>query len=176
MSTSRRYASNSDLSPLFALGRCEVTPAAQAALAGSGVSAVSLFRRHERGDWGDAPEWLGPFNDRAARQGPSDHVIESRYRLDGGPEVRLMTASDRTRTLLLLDAEFQDREVDARTGYAAWAASYDAVANPLIMIEQPVVDALLAGLPPGGTAADVGTGTGAARARAGASGVGRDRV
>ncbi len=71
-----------------------------------------------------------------------------------------MTASDRARTLLLLSTEFQDREVTSREGYAAWAADYDAVPNPLIAVEQSIVDALLAGIPSGGTAADVGTGTG----------------
>lgn len=145
--------------PLF-LGRCEVTPAAQAALAQRGVNPLSLFRRHEDGDWGQVSEWLCRTNAEAVREGPSAHVIESCYHLNDGTEVLVMTAADRSHTRLLLASEYQKREVTSREGYALWSATYDAFFNPLIAVEQPAVDTLLAGLLPVSTAVDVGTGTG----------------
>jgi ubiquinone/menaquinone biosynthesis C-methylase UbiE len=50
-------------------------------------------------------------------------------------------------------------ELDARAGYARWAATYDRPGNPLISVEQPVVWALLDALPPG-RALDAACGTG----------------
>ncbi|MFF5173421.1 class I SAM-dependent methyltransferase [Micromonospora sp. NPDC000089] len=44
-------------------------------------------------------------------------------------------------------------------GYRAWAATYDQPGNPLIEVEQPVVRAILDGLPPG-RALDAACGTG----------------
>lgn len=165
MSSSQRLSSGNPSSgrpqhPLFPLGRCEVTPAAHAALADEGISPLSLFQRHRSGDWGEAPEWAHRANAEATLQGPSVHAIQSCYRLEGGPEVLLVTATDRTHTLLLLASEYKEREVTSREGYALWSATYDAVPNPLIAVEQPVVDALLRRLLPLKTAVDVGTGTG----------------
>ena len=51
------------------------------------------------------------------------------------------------------------REVDARDGYARWASSYAPGRNPLIAVEEPRANELLAGLTV--TAAlDAGAGTG----------------
>jgi ubiquinone/menaquinone biosynthesis C-methylase UbiE len=49
--------------------------------------------------------------------------------------------------------------VDARSGYARWAETYDRPGNPLIFVEQPVVWSLLADLPVG-DAIDAACGTG----------------
>jgi ubiquinone/menaquinone biosynthesis C-methylase UbiE len=50
-------------------------------------------------------------------------------------------------------------ELDARAGYARWAATYDRPGNPLISVEQPVVWELLDSFPPG-RALDAACGTG----------------
>ncbi len=50
-------------------------------------------------------------------------------------------------------------ELDARRGYARWAATYDRADNPLISVEQPVVWALIDELPVG-RALDAACGTG----------------
>lgn len=160
MSSSRTLSRERDYPPLFSLGRCEVTPAATVALTAVGVDPLTLFQRHGRGDWGEVPPWAQKANGDAVRQGLCVHAIESRYRLGNGKEVLLMTAPSRSHTRLLLSSEYQNRQVTSREGYALWAATYDAVPNPLIAVEQPTVDRLLAGLPPVKTAVDVGTGTG----------------
>lgn len=49
--------------------------------------------------------------------------------------------------------------LDARSGYARWAESYDQPGNPLISVEQPVVWGILDGLP-AGDALDAACGTG----------------
>lgn len=165
MSSSRNLLSRNSVSqgehpPLFSLGHCEVTPAATTALDAAGVAPSALFCRHGHGDWGHVPHWARQANGDAVRDGVCVHAIQSEYRLGGGQAVLVMTAPDRTRTSLLLSSEFQDRKVTSREGYAVWAATYDTVPNPLIAVEQPVVDRLLVGLPTIKTAADVGTGTG----------------
>ena len=50
-------------------------------------------------------------------------------------------------------------EADARTGYAAWSATYDDPGNLIIALEEPAVWAQLDGLPPG-RALDAACGTG----------------
>jgi ubiquinone/menaquinone biosynthesis C-methylase UbiE len=50
-------------------------------------------------------------------------------------------------------------ELDVAAGYARWATSYDAAANPLIRVEEPVVRALVDRVPPG-RALDAACGTG----------------
>lgn len=49
--------------------------------------------------------------------------------------------------------------LDARSGYARWAETYDQPGNPLISVEQPLVWAMLEHLPPG-DALDAACGTG----------------
>jgi ubiquinone/menaquinone biosynthesis C-methylase UbiE len=58
-----------------------------------------------------------------------------------------------------LSIELQVPEKDLHEGYAAWAATYDSLPNPLIRLEEPVVQALIAPLPPG-DALDAACGTG----------------
>jgi SAM-dependent methyltransferase len=59
----------------------------------------------------------------------------------------------------LAAVELDAPELEAGPGYAAWAASYDEVPNPLVMVEEPVVRRLLDDLPVG-IALDAGCGTG----------------
>ncbi len=146
-------------SPLFAIGRREVSPAAAEAARAARIDPDTLFDRHERGDWGDAPEWLRRDNGNAALLEAHSHAIHSRYRLDAQREFMVVTARDRSRTRLLLATEFTPREVSVQEGYALWAATYDHL-NPLVAVEEPVVEALLVALPPVASALDVGTGTG----------------
>jgi ubiquinone/menaquinone biosynthesis C-methylase UbiE len=50
-------------------------------------------------------------------------------------------------------------ELDAATGYAAWASTYDSKPNFILAVEEPVVKGLLARIPPG-LALDAACGTG----------------
>jgi ubiquinone/menaquinone biosynthesis C-methylase UbiE len=50
-------------------------------------------------------------------------------------------------------------ELDAAAGYAAWAATYDSKPNFILAVEEPVVENLLARIPPG-SALDAACGTG----------------
>ncbi len=87
------------------------------------------------------------------------HPLTSSYPLPAGQQLVITTGVDRATTRVLLDAEWADREVDVRTGYAQWAPVYDVEQNPLIAIEAPRVAALLATLPMT-QVLDVGAGTG----------------
>jgi SAM-dependent methyltransferase len=59
----------------------------------------------------------------------------------------------------LLALELPVPEVDAVSGYASWAGTYDVLPNPLIAVEEPAVRRLLADAPPG-RALDAACGTG----------------
>ena len=59
----------------------------------------------------------------------------------------------------LLALELPAPEVDAVTGYAAWAGTYDVLPNPLIRAEEPAVRRLLEDVSPG-RALDAACGTG----------------
>ena len=59
----------------------------------------------------------------------------------------------------LLALELPVPEVDAVTGYASWAGTYDVLPNPLIRVEEPAVRRLLEDAPPG-RALDAACGTG----------------
>ena len=50
-------------------------------------------------------------------------------------------------------------ELDAATGYAAWASTYDSKPNFILAVEEPVVESLLVRIPPG-SALDAACGTG----------------
>ena len=140
---------------LFSVGTVEITPRAAAALAAAQRDVAFYLERHQSGDWGEDADDRA-FSDFALRNG---HQITSNYTLPDGANLFIMTAVDRTSTRVLLADEFETQEVDVRAGYAVWSSSYDIEKNPLIAIEEPRVDALLASL--AATAAlDVGTGTG----------------
>jgi len=137
----------------FPLGSVEVSPGAAAALAAASLDSVTFLTRHQTGDWSDADR---EGNEWAARYG---HEVASEYHLPGGVVLLVITALDRSCTRVLLDPEYEDREVGMVEGYDAWARTYDIEKNPLIAIEEPRVEKLLDGLPVG-NALDVGTGTG----------------
>src|SRR5512132_3777062 len=59
----------------------------------------------------------------------------------------------------LLALELPVPEVDAVTGYASWAGTYDVLPNPLIRVEEPAVRRLVADVAPG-RALDAACGTG----------------
>lgn len=88
-----------------------------------------------------------------------DQTLLSNYKLSDGTELVVVTTADRSRTLMLLETEYQRREVSTLEGYAVWASTYDQEKNTLIGVEEPYVDALLDTLAVT-TALDVGTGTG----------------
>jgi ubiquinone/menaquinone biosynthesis C-methylase UbiE len=140
----------------FDLGRVEVTPAASAALSEAGVDLSVYMARHRRGDWGDVEDWARPHNAWALEyQG----IIRSTYKLPDGTSLSIATACDRSYTRVILEQEFERREVSAQEGYARWAETYDHERNPLIAVEEPLVDAILQELEVA-TALDVGAGTG----------------
>ena len=145
--------------PVFTIGRREVSSAAAEAIRIAKLDPDALFDRHERGDWGEAPDWLKCDNERAALLSRYSHAIRSHYTLVMLHEIVVITARDRSRTRMMLASEFSTHEVSVQEGYARWATFYDHP-NPLISVEEPVVDALLTGLPPVTSAIDVGTGTG----------------
>lgn len=138
------------------LGRIEATPAAAAALEKAGLQAQALLARHQRGDWGEADDHIRQHNAFGLRYGG---LVRSAYSIAEGVEVLVTTSRDRSYTKLLLGDEFEDREASVQEGYARWAAYYDIEGNPLIAVEDPLVDAILEGLDVS-TAIDVATGTG----------------
>ncbi len=62
-----------------------------------------------------------------------------------------------TQPLLAIDLPVP--EVAVREGYASWVETYDAIANPLILVEEPVVRAML-DRAPAGPVLDAACGTG----------------
>lgn len=142
--------------PSFDLGTVSVTPGAAEAIARAGEDQSALLDRYRRGDWGDDDPRRRRRNDFAARH---SQTVYSLYRLRGGVIILVITSADRSATRVLLPAEFRTCEVSARDGYARWAKSYDSPGNPLIAVEEPRVERLLAGLS-FQTVLDAGTGTG----------------
>jgi ubiquinone/menaquinone biosynthesis C-methylase UbiE len=140
----------------FSLGLTEISPAAAEALATAQVDPAIFFSRHQQGEWGNVDDNQRQGNEIAVQQGG---IISSKYRLADQVELLLSTAADRSYTRLMLSTEFQRREVSAQEGYDIWAASYSQEKNPLIAVEEPVVDELLAALTPA-SALDAGAGTG----------------
>lgn len=141
---------------LFELGKVTVSAGAAAAIAGAGGDLDALLRRYRAGDWGEADPVRRGRKDLAARSGRAVHSI---YTLPDGTSVLIITGADRSATGVLLPSEYRPVELSARDGYALWAKSYNLEANPLIAVEEPQVDRLLAGLA-FRTVLDAGTGTG----------------
>jgi ubiquinone/menaquinone biosynthesis C-methylase UbiE len=140
----------------FDLGRIEVTPAASAALAEAGVDPSTYLARHRAGDWGDVEDWMAAHNAWGVER-PA--ILRSRYALPDGPYLAVATARDRSYTQVMLEGEFDRREVSVQEGYACWAETYDLELNPLIAVEEPRVDEILASIE-ATTALDVCAGTG----------------
>jgi 2-polyprenyl-3-methyl-5-hydroxy-6-metoxy-1,4-benzoquinol methylase len=141
---------------LFDLGRIEISPAASAALAERNADLAAFLHRHRHGDWGDASQEQQRHNAWALEH---DDIIRSIYPLDEASHLMVGTAGDRSTTRVMLEAEFDRREVSAREGYALWADHYDLERNPLIAVEEPLVDAILMRLDLE-TVLDAGAGTG----------------
>jgi ubiquinone/menaquinone biosynthesis C-methylase UbiE len=138
------------------LGRVITTPAAAAALAGAGVEVDGLLRRYQHGEWGDEPEITRGLNDFMVEHGLA---VFSTYTLPGGEAVVLITTADRNATHVMTPAEAAPEERSAEAGYAAWSKTYDAELNQLIMVEQPLVEAIVDRLSLR-TALDAAAGTG----------------
>jgi ubiquinone/menaquinone biosynthesis C-methylase UbiE len=143
----------------FSLGQTSVSQRAAAALAASGLTADTFFARHAAGDWGEAEAFDQRANAFALAHGVTRFLIQSTFPLPNGELLLVMTTPDRTQTAMLLDREFEDAEVSAAEGYARWAAYYDREVNPLIAIETPHVERMVADLKID-TALDAATGTG----------------
>jgi len=145
--------------PLFDLGETLLSHGASMMLAAYGMVADMFFARHASGDWGAAEELDRKSNAFAVAQGITRFPIDSAYPLPGGELLIVRTTPDRTRTGMLLEHELEDHEVSAREGYAHWAHQYDREVNPLIAIETPYVEQILANLQIR-HALDAATGTG----------------
>ena len=143
----------------FPLGALTVTPAAQAALAASGVEVAALLARHRAGDWGEVDERDRAESEFALASARAIYAPSSVYRLPDGTALLIMTAADRSWTCVLRDDEYATRDADARSGYARWAPTYARGHNPLIAVEELHTAQLLAKLP-AAHALDVGAGTG----------------
>ncbi len=141
------------------LGTKEVSLAAIEVLRSAQHDADTLFQRHSRCDWGEVPGWLQQDNDNAAEVPHHTHAIQSHYQYEGLPLLLVITARDRSRTRLLLHSEFGELEIGLKEGYALWARDYD-YPNPLITVEEPIINPILERLLPVISALDVGTGTG----------------
>ncbi len=145
--------------PLFMLGEPSVSTAAAQALAAHGLLPEHFFSRHADGDWGVADPFDQRGNAFALAHGVTRFIIQSAFPLPDGELLLVMTTPDRAQTAMLLDREFEDREVSPAEGYARWAAHYDREINPLIALETPYIERMLAGLDVR-TALDAGAGTG----------------
>jgi SAM-dependent methyltransferase len=118
-----------------------------------GIDISSFISRHQQGDWSPDDRL---DNEWALRHG---HKINSYFPLGDGDTLCVVTYPNRPMTQVFLDSEYETREVDLRGGYALWSTSYDTEKNPLIAIEEPYVERLLATVRVT-RALDVGTGTG----------------
>ena len=132
---------------LFPIGKVQITASAQAALSDAACSAVSLLVRHESGDWGDVEARVAAANEFAIAHEHTMHLITSQYHLGSGYAIAIITSSDRTMTRIQLSSEQTTEEVDLIEGYARWAETYDLELNPLIAVEGPRVQAILAQVP-----------------------------
>ena len=87
----------------FPIGKPVITPAAQAALDATGISAVLLLARHVNGDWGDLSVEDLAANELAVLTGKR---LLSSYAVPGGGKVWIITEADRSATTILLPDEY----------------------------------------------------------------------
>lgn len=88
--------------PLFPLGKTLATPGALVALQNISVSPVSLFGRHQCGDWGELDEAYKQLNTEAVSVGErifSAYVFEA-------VKFWVITEADRSATTILLPEEY----------------------------------------------------------------------
>src|SRR5687768_13490116 len=102
---------------LFDTGTVDISPGAAEALAVAGVDPESLLARHRQGDWGDLKERDRQENEFALRYPHAVYALGSLYTLDGTISILVLTAADRSSTLIMLPSEEQDLEVSTAEGY-----------------------------------------------------------
>ena len=140
----------------FELGTIKVSSAASNALEETCLDLETLLTRHQDGDWGNVDNVRRLRNEWALAH---NGLIRSMYEIPNGALLLVNTAAARSCTWAMLETEYQGKEVGIQEGYALWATSYDQEQNPLILVEEPHVDLILAKLT-AAVALDVGTGTG----------------
>lgn len=87
---------------LFPLGQTVATPGALRVLGDTGVSWVSLLRRHQSGDWGEVDLSDSHENELGLRQG---YRLMSVYPV-GSETVWVITEADRSSTTILLPEDY----------------------------------------------------------------------
>ena len=85
--------------PMFALGQLVATSAALLALKEAGQKPVDFLMRHAAGDWGEVDAEDCQVNDTAL--GDNGQLL-SRYHLETGVEIWIITEADRSATTILL--------------------------------------------------------------------------
>ena len=140
----------------FELGAIKVSSTAANALKETGLALETLLTKHQDGDWGNVDNAQRLRNEWAVEH---NGLIRSMYELPNGALLLVSTAITRSCTWAMLETEYQSKEVGIQEGYALWATFYDQEQNPLIAVEEPHVDLILAQLDTK-VALDVGTGTG----------------
>jgi hypothetical protein len=88
--------------PLFPLGKLLATRGALDLLDRSGVDAVELLYRHQRGDWGDVPPEDAEMNKFALLH--SLRIVSS-YQVSAKEKVVVITEADHVATTILRAAE-----------------------------------------------------------------------
>lgn len=96
-------ARNGGVEMKFPLGRVVATPGAIAALQAARQSPLDFLKRHVQGDWGE----LNP-HDVAENESALQHGFRllSRYKLNDGTLIYIITEADRSVTTILLPEEY----------------------------------------------------------------------
>ncbi len=144
---------------LFRLGSIHIAPGAEAALNATRGSPDAFLARHQAGDWGIVDDNTRRGNEFAVQHGHTNFLITSRYLLEEGVDLVIMTGEDQSWTRLQLPTEHEIQKTSVQAGYAMIASTYDQDRNPLIAVEALHVDALISPMRID-SALDVGTGTG----------------
>jgi len=87
----------------FPVGRVVATPGALRAFEKAEQLPAAFLDRHVHGDWGDVPEEDKQENERSVAQGLR---ILSAYTTSAGDTIWILTAADRSATILLLPEEY----------------------------------------------------------------------
>jgi len=93
---------NSETQVRFSLGRTVATPGALEILAATGTPPLTLFARHQSGDWGDVPPEDAKENELSVEQG---FRILSSFRI-GQERLWVITEADRSVTTILRPDEY----------------------------------------------------------------------
>jgi hypothetical protein len=98
-----------------------------AALAETGADCQLYLNRHQHSDWGDVEDEVGAHSVWAIEH---NGIIRSTHKLPNGVGLSLATARDRSYTHIMLETEFERREVSALEGYAQWATCFYYTLKP----------------------------------------------